>query len=82
MGLDSGPHAASLQSKGHAAMTGEELREARQELGWTQSALASAIGTTLRAVQYYEAGTRPIPGPVDKLVTVTLDLARKLNATT
>lgn len=63
-------------------MTGAELREARQELGWTQSALASALGTSLRAVKYYEAGQRAIPGPVDKLVTVTLDLARKLDATT
>ena len=63
-------------------MTGAELREARQELGWTQSALASALGTSLRAVKYYESGQRAIPGPVDKLVTVTLDLARKLDATT
>lgn len=63
-------------------MTGAELREARQELGWTQSALASALGTSLRAVKYYEAGQRAIPGPVNKLVTVTLDLARKLDATT
>ena len=63
-------------------MTGAELREARQELGWTQSALASALGTSLRAVKYYEAGQRAIPGPVDKLVTVTLDLARKLDAAT
>jgi len=63
-------------------MTGAELREARQELGWTQSALASALGTSVRAVKYYEAGQRPVPGPVDKLVTITLDLARKLDATT
>ena len=62
-------------------MTGAELKAARAELGWTQSALASAIGTTLRAVQYYEAGQRPVPGPVEKIVTITLDLARKLNAT-
>lgn len=63
-------------------MTGAELKAARAELGWTQSALASAIGTTLRAVQYYEAGQRPVPGPVQKLVAMTLDLARKLDATT
>ena len=62
-------------------MTGAELREARQELGWTQSALASAIGPSLRAVTYYEAGPRAGPGPVEKIVTITLDLARKLNAT-
>lgn len=63
-------------------MTGEELRAVREELGWTQSALASALGTSVRAVKYYEAGQRSVPGPVEKLVTITLDLARKLNATT
>lgn len=62
-------------------MTGAELKEARQELGWTQSALAAALGTSVRAVKYYEAGQRAVPGPVAKLVTITLDLARKLNAT-
>lgn len=62
-------------------MTGAELKAARQELGWTQSALALALGTSLRAVKYYEAGQRSVPGPVEKLVTITLDLARKLNAT-
>lgn len=62
-------------------MTAQELREAREELGWTQSALASALGVTLRAVQYYEVGKRPVPGPVDRLMAITLDLARKLDAT-
>lgn len=60
-------------------MTGAELKAARQTLGWTQSALASAIGTTLRAVQYYEAGQRPVPGPVAKLVAITLDLVQRLD---
>jgi transcriptional regulator with XRE-family HTH domain len=63
-------------------MTGEELKAARQELGWTQSALASAIGTTLRAVQYYEAGERSVPGPVEKIITITLDLANRLGGET
>ena len=82
MGLDKRPYAASLQSTGVLAMTAQELRQARQELGWTQSALASAIGTSIRAVKYYEAGQRPVPGPVEKIVTITLDLARNLNAAT
>lgn len=80
MGLDKRPYAASLQGTGVLAMTAQELRQAREELGWTQSALASAIGTTLRAVQYYEAGQRPVPGPVSRLVTITLDLARRVDA--
>lgn len=63
-------------------MTAQEFKDAREELGWTQSALASALGVTLRAVQYYEAGQRAIPGPVDRIVTSTLDLTRRLNATT
>ena len=57
-------------------MTSEELKAAREELGWTQSALASALGVTPRAVKYYEAGQRAIPGPVQRIVTSVLDVVR------
>lgn len=63
-------------------MTGEELKAVREELGWTQSALASSLGTSVRAVKYYEAGQRSIPGPVSRLILLILDTARRLNATT
>lgn len=57
-------------------MTPAEFKAAREELGWTQSALASALGVTVRAVKYYEAGQRPVPGPVERIVTSVLDVTR------
>ena len=57
-------------------MTPAEFKAAREELGWTQSTLASALGVTVRAVQYYEAGQRPVPGPVERIVTSVLDVTR------
>lgn len=74
------PYAPGLQGKGLSPVTAQEFRDARAELGWTQSATASALGVTLRAVQYYEAGQRAIPGPVDRIMAHTLDLTRRLNA--
>ncbi len=49
-------------------MTPAKFRELREELGWTQSALASALGVTPRAVRYYEAGQRTVPRPVALLL--------------
>lgn len=49
-------------------MTPERFKEMREELGWTQSALASALGVTPRAIRYYEAGQRVVPRPVALLL--------------
>lgn len=49
-------------------MTAAEIRGARQSLGLTQPQMAAAIGVTKRAVQYYEAGERGVPKPVEMLV--------------
>jgi DNA-binding transcriptional regulator YiaG len=38
--------------------TAEEVRECRKALGLTLNDFAGKLGVTLRAVQYWEAGTR------------------------
>jgi DNA-binding transcriptional regulator YiaG len=40
-----------------------EFRAARHTLGLTQAAMAEALEVTLRAVQWWEAGDREVPGP-------------------
>ena len=50
-------------------MTGEELKAKRLDLGLTQTQLSERLGVTLRAVQYYEAGQRPISKTVALLLT-------------
>jgi len=42
-------------------MTPAELHAARTAAGWTLTRLAAHVGVTLRAVQHWERGTRPIP---------------------
>lgn len=39
-------------------MNGNELREWRERLGWTQERAGKELGITSRAVQQYERGTR------------------------
>jgi len=51
-------------------MTGAELRAARQALDLTQTQMADRLGVTLRAVQYYEAGQRPISRTIELLLGV------------
>jgi len=51
-------------------MTGAELRAARQVLDLTQTQLADRLGVTLRTVQYYEAGQRPISRTIELLLGV------------
>ena len=41
-------------------MTKEEFREARRQLGLTQTQLARELGVTLNAVQKWEGGQREI----------------------
>lgn len=51
-------------------MTGPDFRSIRERLGWTQQGLAERLGVTVRAVRYYEAGSRKVPGPVARLLAV------------
>lgn len=51
-------------------MTPEELKAKRLELGLTQTQLGERLGVTLRAVQYYEAGQRPISRTIELLLGV------------
>jgi transcriptional regulator with XRE-family HTH domain len=51
-------------------MTPAQMREQRSDLGLTQTELAERLGVTLRAVQYYESGGRPVPRPVAILMRV------------
>jgi transcriptional regulator with XRE-family HTH domain len=43
----------------------EDIRAWRQRLGLTQTQAGGALGVTLRAVQHYEGGTRPIPRVIE-----------------
>lgn len=45
-------------------MDAADFRTARERLGMTQQEIANALEVTLRAVQFWEAGARAIPGPV------------------
>lgn len=44
-------------------MTGADLRERRERLGLSQSALASKLGTTQNTVSRWELGTLPMERP-------------------
>lgn len=45
-------------------MKKEELKSAQAELGLTNQALADLLRVSLRAVETWRQGTRPVPGPV------------------
>jgi transcriptional regulator with XRE-family HTH domain len=49
-------------------VTGEELKEIRARLGWSQQETSDRLGLSVRTIKYYEAGTIPIPGPAAKLI--------------
>lgn len=57
-------------------MMPEVFLSIRQRLGLTQQDLAKLLGVSQRAVQYYEAGSRKVPGPVARI----LGLMEKENA--
>ena len=44
-------------------MTAREFIAARRALGLSQSGIAAALEVTPRAVKFWEAGERAIPGP-------------------
>ena len=49
-------------------MTGVEIRAFREKLGWTQMALAEAIGVTSNTVARWERGEMAISEPAARLL--------------
>jgi len=50
------------------AMNGVEIRALREKLGWTQVALAEAIGVTSNTVARWERGEMAISEPTARLL--------------
>lgn len=48
--------------------TADEFRDWREGHGYTQDEAARRIGVSRRTVQYWEAGTVPVPATVAKLL--------------
>lgn len=57
-------------------MTPAEIRELRQQLGYTQAQLATACGVTPRAVRWWEAGKRTPTGSAQVVLSILRDNAR------
>jgi putative transcriptional regulator len=49
-------------------MTGVEIRTLREKLGWTQMALAEAVGVTSNTVARWERGEMTISEPAARLL--------------
>lgn len=49
---------------GHRPMTSDELKHAQSTLGLTNQQLADRLRVSLRAVEMWRQGSRPVPGPV------------------
>jgi transcriptional regulator with XRE-family HTH domain len=49
-------------------MTGKEIRALRQKLGWTQAALAEALGVTSNTVARWERDEMAISEPTVRLL--------------
>lgn len=58
-------------------MEADELREALDELGISQREAARRLRVSDRAVRYWVAGEREIPGPVEALVECWLTKHRE-----
>ncbi len=54
-------------------MTAKQFRAARTKLGLSTEEMGQALGLTGRAIRYYEAGKRPISGPVQLAVKRLLE---------
>jgi transcriptional regulator with XRE-family HTH domain len=55
-------------------MTGTNLKQARQKVGWTQQQAASALGTTQAYLSMVERGRRPVSSSVATRALKTFDL--------
>ena len=58
-------------------MTPAEFKAAQLLLGLTNQALADAMKVSLRAVEMWRQGARPIPGPVEVAISLMLDTGQK-----
>jgi len=61
---------------GYRSMTTDELKTAQSRLGLTNQALADALKVSLRAVEMWRQGARPIPGPVEVALNLMLNQPR------
>lgn len=50
------------------SMTPTEILATRKRKGWSQQALADALGVSVRTVKHWEAGTRNMSAPTAKLL--------------
>ncbi len=50
------------------SMTGKEIRALRRRLGWTQVALADAVGVSSNSVARWERGEMAISEPAARLL--------------
>lgn len=58
-------------------MSSDEFTLARHELGFTQVQMAKLLNVTERTIQHYESGDREVPGPVVRVVSISLALRDK-----
>ena len=58
-------------------MNGEQLREARERMGWSQRYLADALGVTRAALAHWEWGRAPVPHAVGRAVGGALELVSR-----
>jgi DNA-binding XRE family transcriptional regulator len=71
------PRTLHVRQKNYPVMSSDELRAAREELGWTQQEAAERYEISLDGYKKYELGLRPIPGPVKLLTGFFLEQRRK-----
>lgn len=55
-------------------MTPQDFRTIRQQAGMSFTQCADYLQNTTRSVRRYEDGTRPIPGPVSRLMKMLDEL--------
>lgn len=58
-------------------MTPQEIKQARQTLGLTQTQLAQALCVTVDSVRAWEAGRRNMSGPAEELLNRILTEKKK-----
>lgn len=57
-------------------MTRDELKQSQAQIGFTNHQLANALKVSLRAVEMWRQGARPIPGPVEVALNLMLNQPR------
>ena len=62
-------------------LTPEQFRAERSRMNMTIKEMADFLGTSTRAVSYYEAGQRPVPYTIQKLLVLVARLDKKYGIT-